>query len=61
MSLGLGIFLSVVLLIVVWQIDKRSAWRKVGKVVLCLVALGAVTGAAIAATFGWTADHRDFM
>jgi hypothetical protein len=45
MTLGLGIFLSVLALILVWQIDKRSAWRKVGRLALwtgCLVLLGAM-------------------
>jgi hypothetical protein len=43
MSIGLGIFLSTVLLITVWQVDKRGAWRKAGRVavwgVLVLVLL----------------------
>jgi hypothetical protein len=37
MSLGLGIFLSAILLIIVWQIDKHGAWRKAGKAMLWLL------------------------
>lgn len=43
MSIGLGIFLSVLVAIAAWQIDKRGAWKKsllwVGGVLLGLVAL----------------------
>jgi hypothetical protein len=44
MSLGLGIFLSTLLLIIVWQVDKRGAWRKFGKIVGWLVVACAVAG-----------------
>jgi hypothetical protein len=50
MSLGLGILLSTIVLIAAWQIDKRNAWRTVGKASLW------IGGAALlicAATFGY--------
>jgi hypothetical protein len=53
MSLGLGIFLSVVLIIVVWQVDKRGAWRKFGKLTAWLGAVVIVGGAAIGGYVWW--------
>jgi hypothetical protein len=53
MSLGLGIFLSVVLLIAVWQIDKRGAWRKFGKFFGWSLGALALVGAAIGAYVWW--------
>jgi hypothetical protein len=53
MSLGLGIFLSVILIVVVWQVDKRGAWRKFGKSTAWLGALTVVGGAAIGGYVLW--------
>src|SRR5207253_10535522 len=39
MSIGLGIFLSTVLLVIVWQIDKRSAWSRLRKSALWIVVI----------------------
>jgi hypothetical protein len=44
LSLGLGILLSTILLVVVWQIDRRNAWRSAGKASLWLLAVVAVAG-----------------
>lgn len=43
MSLGLGILLSTILIILVWQIDKRSAWRKVALWLVAVVVLAGAT------------------
>jgi hypothetical protein len=57
MSLGLGIFLSTLLLIVVWQIDKRGAWRKFGKCFAWSLLLLVLTGAAIGG-YVWWDDYK---
>jgi hypothetical protein len=44
MSLGLGIFLSAILLIMVWQIDKHGAWRKARKIAAWALAVLIVLG-----------------
>ena len=51
MSLGLGIVLSAILLLVVWQIDKHSAWRKARRVALWLL-VGLIVIGAVGYT--WT-------
>lgn len=53
MSLGLGIFLSIALLIVVWQIDKRGAFRKVG----AWLGIGVILLIAAIAGVGWRNDR----
>src|SRR5688572_605624 len=57
MSLGLGIFLSTLLLIVVWQIDKRGAWRKFGKGFGWLLGVAVLVGAAIGG-YVWWDDYK---
>lgn len=49
MSLGLGIFLSVITLVIVWQLDKRKAWKRFAQVIgglllLVLLAFGVYIG-----------------
>jgi hypothetical protein len=50
MSLGLGILLSTILVITAWQIDKRQAWRRVGRVTIWVIAATVVAGIA---TYGY--------
>lgn len=57
MSLGLGIFLSVVVAIVGWQIDKRNAWRKVA---IWLAALLIVV-IALFLVAGYWGNGRDYL
>jgi hypothetical protein len=58
MSLGLGIFLSAVVLIIAWQIDKRNAWKKVGKATLWILAVLAIAAALAYGYFGWWAEIK---
>jgi hypothetical protein len=58
MSLGLGIFLSTILLISAWQIDKRNAWARAGKVSLGLLGAAVIVSAAAYGYFGWWADLK---
>ena len=46
MSIGLGIFLTALLLVVVWQIDKRKAWKKslIGIAAACVLVASVVGG-----------------
>jgi len=46
MSVGTAILIVGVLALIVWQIDKRGAWRKAGKVILwCILTLALIVGA----------------
>jgi hypothetical protein len=58
MSLGAGILLSTILLIVVWQIDKRNGWRKAGKALLWALVVLALVGAVAYGYFGWWTDFQ---
>jgi len=60
MSVGVGILLSTILLITVWQIDKRNAWRIAAKISLWVLAVITVVGAAIIGGGVWweTRSHR---
>ena len=56
MSLGAGLLLSTILLIVVWQIDKRDAWRPARKMSLWFAAAFVVIGILAYVYFGWWPD-----
>src|SRR5262245_34244544 len=58
MSLGLGIFLSVVVLLLAWQIDKRGAWRRVILWTGSLVCLGAIAGVSWFYWDKWVEQRR---
>ena len=58
MSLGLGILLSAILFIAAWQVDKRNAWRKAGKIFLWSVLLMVIAGAMAYVYFGWWSDVK---
>ena len=53
MSIGLGIFLSTVVAILAWQIDKRGAWRKAGKVGMWIGGIVALIFGLIVASIYW--------
>lgn len=54
MDLGTGLVVATILAITAWQIDKRSAWRRVRNFALCLVALAVVAAFAF---WGYTAQQ----
>ncbi len=47
MALGTAIVLSVILLILAWQVERRGAWNKIGKVFLWIAVAAIVVGAGI--------------
>lgn len=47
MSIGTALFLSVLVAIAAWQIEKRGAWRKVLKACLSILALAVAIGFSI--------------
>lgn len=59
MSIGLGIFLSTLLLVAAWQIDKRRAWRMVIKVVAWILGGSIAIGGAIAVYFAASGHRKD--
>jgi hypothetical protein len=58
MSLGLGILVSTVLALVVWQIDKRQAWRKVRRALLWTLAAAILVTGVIYGILWWV-DESD--
>jgi hypothetical protein len=57
MSLGIGIFLSTLVLIIAWQIEKRSAWRTFGKIFGWSLVVVALVGAGIGG-YVWWDNHK---
>lgn len=56
MSLGAGLLLSTILLILAWQVDKRGAWRKAARMSLWIAAVFVIIGIFSYLYFGWWPD-----
>ena len=54
MSLGLGLVVSVLLLIVAWQLEKRHAWRKAAAVAGGLLVIGLVAALTLVKLSDWS-------